>query len=163
MKLENWQLHPGLYGVPRIHGNIFGSEKHEDGKSIRTSRVLKIEDGKVYTESGSTYELGKPAQSFQEYFAEKDCVEIIKQRVEEFYVKDAEAQKNYLRIKGKTLDAAWPCEDFPHRRYLLYRDDVLTKEGDGTYTKHSGFGMFGFIIPDDQVEGWDKPVYLEIV
>lgn len=37
-----------------------------------------------------------------------------------------------------------------HPDYPLYPGDVLTKAPDGRYQKHTGLGMWGFVLTPDQ-------------
>jgi hypothetical protein len=79
MILQNWKIVPGRnisdYSAPETYyaeivGEVFGHPKHEDGKLIQTSRIVKFEVQDAYpdfeeygiakTQNGSTYWLGKP-------------------------------------------------------------------------------------------------------
>lgn len=60
MTLENW------CGVPwdkkRIHGKIYHDSKlrFKDGDEIFTSKIVKVENGRITTKTGSVYKLGTP-------------------------------------------------------------------------------------------------------
>jgi hypothetical protein len=79
MILQNWKIVPGRHVneatapeayYAEIIGDIFGHPKHEDGKTIQTSRIVQFEAfdpfpdfkeyGKVKTQNGSIYYLGEP-------------------------------------------------------------------------------------------------------
>jgi hypothetical protein len=56
------------------------------------------------------------------------------------------AVKKYYRLKEKGIfDLA--CG----QQVDLYPHDILTKNIDGTYTKHTGVARFGLKIPDDSL------------
>jgi hypothetical protein len=54
----------------------------------------------------------------------------------------------------------WPCKPDPKRTFELWPDDVLTRSADGTYVKHSGLCMLGFVIPDEDIVEVNEPVRL---
>lgn len=77
MKLENWYLtsnyHHNPYLAPEcihtlIGGNIYDHQNHKNGKHVITSKIVKFEDGCVYTKSGSKYELGSVNEQYLEKF-----------------------------------------------------------------------------------------------
>ncbi len=37
---------------------MYGHPNHDDGKEVSTSRIINVDDGLVFTKSGSVYELG---------------------------------------------------------------------------------------------------------
>ena len=47
-------------------GRVFGREGFDDDKAVMTSTISKIENGKVYTASGSIYELGEMNADYAE-------------------------------------------------------------------------------------------------
>jgi len=63
MTLENW------CGVPwnhkKLHGKIYHDSKFRfnDGDEIFTSEIVKVENGRVTTKTGSIYKLGTPNPS----------------------------------------------------------------------------------------------------
>ena len=77
MKLHNWaivSLNLDPYMAPEcqpkgLHGEVHGSTFFEDGTSITTSRLVKVEiDGPltfIHTVSGSLYELGEVNPNYE--------------------------------------------------------------------------------------------------
>ena len=58
----------------------------------------------------------------------------------------------HYRVK-KDGEYPAPCRADPDRLYQLFTDDVLTKnEKDGTYMIHTGIGLWGLVLKDDEVE-----------
>ena len=47
-----------------LAGNVYGHPTHEDGKYIRSSRIVTANDKEVTTASGSKYLLGSPAEEY---------------------------------------------------------------------------------------------------
>jgi hypothetical protein len=68
-----------------------------------------------------------------------------------------------VHIKFPSKEYTWPCVSDPNRKWTLYDDDVLTKEDAGTYSKHTGLGMFGLHVPDEDVVPFDRDVRLELI
>jgi len=74
MQIENWCVIQSMdeditYLSPEmrsryIAGNVYGHPTHEDGKYIRTSKVVWANDKEVTTVSGSKYLLGEPAPEY---------------------------------------------------------------------------------------------------
>lgn len=97
MRLENYILQRGCNPntVVCAHGEVYDSDKFNDGDYISTSRVVEYTDTFVKTKSGSIYELGKP-------FYEKEY-----QRDYEFYLlkKGADAFHKMGNIKRDTFAA----------------------------------------------------------
>ena len=67
--------------------------------------------------------------------------------------------KYFYRLKHEYHgnEYPWPCGPHPDRVYELFDNDIFTKSKDGTYSKHTGLGTFGHVIPDDHLdayEGW---------
>ena len=64
--IDDWTVMPGPPEAPGrcfvIYGTIHNSPDFEEGHHIRTSPVVKIENGRAYT-MHSVYTLGKPAVS----------------------------------------------------------------------------------------------------
>lgn len=76
IKLEGWWLQYtevwNGYTAPeqlkvRLIGAAFGHPDHQDGKIIKTTRIVKTEGRTVTTRSGSVYELGEPDARYVEY------------------------------------------------------------------------------------------------
>lgn len=42
MELKNWKIYKNYKGHVQAEGNVFGSEKFEDGTNIRTSKIQEI-------------------------------------------------------------------------------------------------------------------------
>ena len=53
-----------------IVGKVFNHKKYEDGKTITTSCIERINKGIIYTESGSTYILRDAEQKYEAYCRE---------------------------------------------------------------------------------------------
>ena len=76
-RLENWSVVPGAsdpYMAPELHGICLQGEvydhpnqRHNDGKIVRTSRVMDVSGKVVKTYSGSIYELGEPSPDYVEW------------------------------------------------------------------------------------------------
>jgi hypothetical protein len=54
----------------------------------------------------------------------------------------------------------WPCQPLPDRTFEVHPGDVLTRHPDGTYTKHSGLGMLGLVIPDEDIVEMNESIRL---
>ena len=74
MKIENWAI-VGLnpYAAPEVQsecivGIIYGHPKHDDGKRVRTSRIVRASEGVITTKTGSIYELGEVNKEYEEEF-----------------------------------------------------------------------------------------------
>jgi hypothetical protein len=70
--------------------------------------------------------------------------------------------KRYYKVKAEK-EYPWPCKVDQERTLKIYPDDVLTKDKNGTYMKHTGLGTFGHIIPDEDVEKIDKEAHLRLI
>lgn len=57
----------------------------------------------------------------------------------------------------------WPCKDRPNRTIELFTDDVLSKQPDGTWMKHTGLGCGHIVLTDEQVEPIGKPINLRLL
>lgn len=58
----------------------------------------------------------------------------------------------------------WPCKSNPDRTLQVFGDDVFTRDGDGSYTKHTGLMMKRIQIPDEVMEPWGTDsVQLEMI
>lgn len=76
MRLENWSVvvrDPDPYKAPEaqqacLSGNVYDHPTYSDGNVITTSRIVKVEDGKVHTVSGSVYELGEVDPEYERMF-----------------------------------------------------------------------------------------------
>lgn len=60
-----------------------------------------------------------------------------------------------LKPEYEGISYPWPCESQPSRTIQLFDDDVLTKQDDGKYSKHTGLGCFGIEIPDEHLDGYE--------
>lgn len=49
----------------------------------------------------------------------------------------------------------WPTEKDPNRTIEIFDDDVLTKEENGKYMKHTGLCCFNIVIPDEDTVAFD--------
>lgn len=68
----------------------------------------------------------------------------------------------YLRIKAEHCgkEYPWPNAKNPDQTLMLFHDDVLTKDPNGTYWKHTGIMVGNLHIPADHIEPWPHPVNL---
>ena len=57
----------------------------------------------------------------------------------------------------------WPCKSDPNRIIDIYTDDVLTKQDNGLYQKHTGLGCLDIVIPDEDVKLQDKDINLRLL
>lgn len=66
MRIENWEK----WANHRLSGEVYDSPKHEQGKYIVTSRVVKVDSVNqlVTTKSGSVYELGAVHPNYEKAF-----------------------------------------------------------------------------------------------
>ncbi len=165
IRIEEWEINPGMYGVTRLGGKVYGhpNSRHEDGKSIGTTPIVSVdvENRTCKTLSGNEYQLGKPAQ---ETFIDisgtiKDGVErhlpaleCLAKRVKGYI----DSQKDFFRLKAEEKTVKITLGEYP-----IYRDDVLVKDDKG-YTKLTGICVCHLPITDDEVENWDRVVYLEM-
>jgi len=75
--LENWSVvgaMPSLYSAPEqteycLHGEVYDhpdKDRHEDGKIVKTSRIVDTKEAGrvVITHSGTEYKLGEPSQDY---------------------------------------------------------------------------------------------------
>jgi hypothetical protein len=161
IKIDQWSIHPDLYGVTRISGKVYGypGGRHHDGKSITTSPVIAVDEKektfKTYT--GKDYILGEPEETevFDSYSkTEKPVLEVLVTRIHNFldgqqYLKRLKAEEKVIKMKD--ID------------YPIFRDDVLVKSNKGGYTKLTGICMCELPITDDEVENWDRVVCLEMM
>lgn len=63
--INNWYLSGtgGPYTAPELRqiflvGDAFGHPRHEDGKKVSTTPIVKVQGKTVHTRSGSIYRLG---------------------------------------------------------------------------------------------------------
>jgi hypothetical protein len=54
----------------------------------------------------------------------------------------------------------WPCKPEPERKLELWPGDVLTKDPDGSVTKHNGLCMVGIRVPSADLVLVETPVRL---
>ena len=59
--------------------------------------------------------------------------------------------KAHVKVKEDKV-YPWPCASLPNRTYELFTSDVLTRNEDGTYMKHTGLGTFGHVIPESDLD-----------
>jgi hypothetical protein len=73
-----------------------------------------------------------------------------------------ESQKDYVHIKAKEkiVKAGQPGHKYD---YPIYDDDVLVKSREGGYTKLTGICVCNLPITDDEVEQFDRVVYLSMM
>ena len=72
-KLQHWSLRSrplGEWQSPEddgvcVFGFLMGHPRHCDGKEVLTSRVVRCQDNRIVTKSGSEYELGSPDPSYE--------------------------------------------------------------------------------------------------
>ncbi len=114
-RLENWTRMRGKSRVipsPRhpevgdlVGGDVFGSQNHEDGKTITTGDVIEVRPGAVVTKSSKsesgreTYELG--AWMWDDPAARKSLENPLIARVFEDDVVLSSGQSVTVRFKGK--------------------------------------------------------------
>jgi 7-cyano-7-deazaguanine synthase len=74
-KINNWSLggHPtSPYQAPetnlRLHGVVTGHPNFPDGSEVTTSRIKEVRNGKVYTHTGSEYELGTVDPEYEKLY-----------------------------------------------------------------------------------------------
>lgn len=68
--IQQWSTYRGPFDAPELPVRIQG--KFEDGRYILTSGVVRSEGRRVWTESGSEYELGEPDERFTTWLAKND-------------------------------------------------------------------------------------------
>lgn len=69
-RIDGWSTYRGPFEAPELPSRLQG--QFSDGRYIRTSRIVRAEGQRVYTESGSEYELGEPDPEFLEWLAKND-------------------------------------------------------------------------------------------
>ncbi len=76
--LDEWSVHPDdadpfispeLRGIVLV-GKALGHPKKPDGQRVVTSRVLRADGRKVYTQSGSVYRLNSPSAGYMAWLRE---------------------------------------------------------------------------------------------
>jgi len=70
--------------------------------------------------------------------------------------------KGAVRPK-KDGEYPWPCASEPDRTITLYDDDVLTRQDNGKYLKHTGLGCMNIMISDEEVEPWGEDKRLRLL
>ena len=70
--------------------------------------------------------------------------------------------KNWCKIKDKQKTYPWPCKSQPERKIELFDDDILTKEKNGRYIKHTGLCCCNIIIPDEDLIHQNQAIRLKI-
>lgn len=67
MRLENWYFIYFVSGKPQqCCGEVYGNEKFEDGKFVKTSKIIEVGKNFIKTRN-STYELGKKSYIQENY------------------------------------------------------------------------------------------------
>jgi len=59
--------------------------------------------------------------------------------------------KDYYQVR-KEAEYPAPCPSDRKRKYLLFTDDVLTKNNNGTFTVHTGLCLTGIKLKPHQVK-----------
>lgn len=88
VRLENWSTvfvdDDNPYRAPelrvmRLHGEVYGHPRHEDGKIVITSRVVDLDLGgrMAKTKSGSAYSLGEPSERFVTYLKDTNRQDLL--------------------------------------------------------------------------------------
>lgn len=121
-----------------------------DGKTRYTSKLIKTyeEDGKTYgqTKSGSVYELVNKNDS-------KEFRSNVLGQFRMFEMTD------YYKVKGEVAIETSLAKD-----YTLDETDILTKNKDGTFTKHTGICMINLKIPEEHIVGpIEEPIILQMM
>jgi len=70
--------------------------------------------------------------------------------------------KNYYKVK-EDGSYPWPCQMDKDRTIELFTDDVLVKQENGTYIKHTGLCCFGIILTPKQVKRVKEKTVLQII
>jgi len=68
----------------------------------------------------------------------------------------------YYQVK-KDGQYPWPCKDNKKRTIELFSHDILSKNTDGTFFRHTGIGCFGIILKKNQVQLFKKPAELVVI
>jgi len=75
MRLENWSVgsNASSYTAPelvslRLHGNVYGHPRFDEGEEVTTSAIDKIDGDVVVTRSGSRYELGEVDPEYEKIY-----------------------------------------------------------------------------------------------
>ncbi|MDD5015201.1 MAG: hypothetical protein PHW73_08895 [Atribacterota bacterium] len=68
----------------------------------------------------------------------------------------------YYKIKEKK-EYPWPSRLSDNGKILLFPSDVLTKNEDGTFTKHTGLCCTSILIPEEDLIFTEKPVNLRFI
>ena len=69
----------------------------------------------------------------------------------------------YFRIKEKMKEYPWPCMANPNRTITLSDRDILTKQGNGKYLRHTGVGCMNIEIPTEDLIEVDYTAKLRMV
>jgi hypothetical protein len=68
----------------------------------------------------------------------------------------------WYKVK-KDKEYPWPCKSEPNRTIKIFTDDVLTKQSNGKYQKHTGLGCLNIHIPDEDVIKQDTSANLRLL
>lgn len=79
-RLENWYVEfvggdmytPPERKVKTLKGRVYSRPGFEDGETIRTSAIEKMDSSRATTINGSTYELGEPCPLYKKWCEEND-------------------------------------------------------------------------------------------
>ena len=76
--MNNWSIVNAWYDVDpytppelipkHLHGNVEGHPNFFEGEEVTTSPIVKVQDGKIHTRSGSVYELGSIDPGYEKVF-----------------------------------------------------------------------------------------------
>ena len=70
--------------------------------------------------------------------------------------------KNYYKVK-KNGEYPAPCPADKFRMWPLYTDDILTKNPDGTFVKHTGLCIYGIVLKKNEVVKVKKTANLVVI
>lgn len=65
IRIEQWAI-VGLFGKPRLMGNVYGHHHIKDGENATTTSIIGKKNGFIHTRSGSVYQLGEPLAELAE-------------------------------------------------------------------------------------------------
>ena len=107
MKMENYYFFDGYeVMIPQnlpweeymLAGEVYGHPQFTDGEYVTSSKVLKVDDGKVQTYTGSVYELGNKHPDFLEM---EEAISKNQPVINQFTL--SKRGEKYM-IKGRTFD-----------------------------------------------------------
>lgn len=68
--IEKWSTYKDAFEAPELHPSVQGV--FADGRHVLTSRLVRAEGRRVWTEGGHEYELGEPDPLFVEWLTSHD-------------------------------------------------------------------------------------------